>query len=96
MVEEITRWAFPHLQAVLDAHDGDEPVAPSALADALRQELRELIRYSWRADQVERRCDPEAATLKKLGLTTAPPWLKPELEGQGPPRGRPPGRSAQK
>jgi len=75
MREAITRWAFPNIQRVFDERD-DEVPDPTALRAAVKAELQEMIRYTWRAAQLDRRSDPEAECLRTLGLTAVPPWMK--------------------
>ena len=75
MHEAVTRWAFPNIQRVFDEREDEVPEL-AALRAAVKAELRELVQYTWRAAQVDRRSDPEAVLLRMLGLTAAPPWMK--------------------
>ncbi len=82
MLAQINRWGFPHLAELFDGFDidsGDGPTPADVLA-AARLELREFVKYEWRARQIERRSDPEATMLRVLGLTAPTPWMQRQLD----------------
>lgn len=76
MRDAITTWAFPSIQRVFEEREDEEQPELAALRAAVKAEIQELVRYTWRAAQVERRDDPEAELLRALGLASPTPWLK--------------------